>query len=121
MSDHEQPPAPQSAGPEGAVPGSAGQGGVPGSAGQGGVPAEAVEAARVRLAEWLTAEAPRPELAATPEDLADWQAQPAEEYLVFVPPGYANRVFLVADHGISSFAPSEMSLEQAMAAGRPQA
>ncbi|WP_020384849.1 hypothetical protein [Kribbella catacumbae] len=84
------------------------------------VPAEIAEAARVRLAEWLTAEAPTPELGATPEDLADWTAHQAEEYLVFVPPGYANLLFLVAEHGISSFAPSEQSLEQAMAAARPQ-
>jgi hypothetical protein len=43
-----------------------------------------------------------------------------EEFLVFVPPGFANLIFLVADHGISSFAPSEQTLEQAMAAARPQ-
>jgi len=85
------------------------------------VPAEVVEAGRVRLAEWLTAQAPSPDLGATPEDLADWQARPAEEFLVFVPPGYANQVFLVAEHGVSSFAPSEQSLDEAIAAARPQA
>ncbi|TCO28194.1 hypothetical protein EV652_106179 [Kribbella steppae] len=84
------------------------------------VPAEVAEAGRVRLAEWLTAEAPTPELGATPEELADWTAHQVEEYLVFVPPGYANLLFLVADHGISSFAPSQQSLEEAMAAARPQ-
>ena len=84
------------------------------------VPDEVAQAGRVRLAEWLTAEAPRPELGATPENLADWAAYQAEEYLVFVPPGYANLMFLVADHGISAFAPSEQSLEQAMVAARPQ-
>lgn len=85
------------------------------------VPAEVIEAGRVRLAEWLTAQAPSPDLGATPEDLADWQARPAEEFLVFVPPGYANQVFLVSEHGVSSFAPSEQSLDEAMAAARPQA
>jgi hypothetical protein len=81
---------------------------------------EDAQAARVRLAEWLTAAAPRPELAAAPEDLAAWAAHQAAEYVVLVPPGYANLLFLVADHGISSFAPSEQTLEQAMVAARPQ-
>jgi hypothetical protein len=84
------------------------------------VPEEVARAARMRLAEWLTAQAPRPELAATPEELADWTAHQTEEYVVLVPPGYANLLFLVADHGISSFAPSEQTLEQAMVAARPQ-
>lgn len=84
------------------------------------VPDGVAQAARVRLAQWLTAQAPRPELAATPEELADWTARQAEEYVVLVPPGYANLLFLVADHGISSFAPSEQTLEQAMVAARPQ-
>lgn len=81
---------------------------------------EDAQAARVRLAGWLTAQAPRPELAATSEDLADWTAHQAAEYVVLVPPGYANLLFLVADHGISSFAPSEQALEQAIVAARPQ-
>jgi hypothetical protein len=83
-------------------------------------PDDVAQAGRVRLAEWLTAEAPSPELGATPEELADWPAYQVEEFLVFVPPGFANLIFLVADHGISSFAPSEQTLEQAMAAARPQ-
>jgi hypothetical protein len=83
-------------------------------------PPEVAQAGRVRLAEWLTAEAPTPELGATAEELADWAAYQVQEYLVFVPPGYANQMFLVADHGISSFAPSEQTLEQAMVAARPQ-
>ncbi len=84
------------------------------------VPAEVAEAGRVRLAEWLTAAAPTPELGATPEQLADWTAHQVEEYLVFVPPGYANLVFLVAEHSISSFAPSEQTLAEAIVAARPQ-
>jgi hypothetical protein len=84
------------------------------------VPDEVAQAGRVRLAEWLTAEAPTAELGATPDELADWAAYQAEEFLVFVPPGYANQIFLVAEHSISSFAPSEQTLEQAMAAARPQ-
>jgi hypothetical protein len=83
-------------------------------------PDEVAQAGRVRLAEWLTAEADSPELGTTAEELADWPAYQAEEYLVFVPPGFANRIFLLADHGISSFAPSEQTLEQAMEAARPQ-
>ncbi|MFG1814148.1 hypothetical protein ACGFIF_10315 [Kribbella sp. NPDC049174] len=84
------------------------------------VPAEIADAGRVRLAEWLTAEAPTPELGATPEELADWSAHQVEEFLLFVPPGYANLMFLVAEHGISSFAPSEQTLEEAMVAARSQ-
>jgi hypothetical protein len=84
------------------------------------VPAEVAEAGRVRLAAWLTAEAATPELGATPEDLAEWSAHQVEEYLLFVPPGYANLMFLVAEHGISSFAPSEQTLEEAMVAARPR-
>ena len=81
-------------------------------------PAEVAQAGRVRLAEWLTAQAPEPGLGATAEELADWAAYQVEEYLLFVPPGYANLLFLVADHGISSFTPSEQTLADAMAAAR---
>lgn len=84
------------------------------------VPDEVAQGARVRLAEWLTSQAPRPELGTTPEELAAWRAYHAGEYVVLVPPGYANLLFLVADHGIRSFAPSEQTLEQAMAAARTQ-
>lgn len=84
------------------------------------VPAAVVEAARVRLAEWLTAQAPTPELGATPEDLAEWAVRPEGEFLLFIPPGYANQLFLVAEHGISSFAPSMQTLDDAIAAVRKQ-
>ncbi|TDD28018.1 hypothetical protein E1218_08785 [Kribbella turkmenica] len=83
-------------------------------------PDDVAQAGRVRLAAWLTAEAPGPDLGATPEELADWPAYQVEEFLVFVPPGFANLIFLLSDHGISSFAPSEQTLEQAIAAARPQ-
>ncbi|GAA0585220.1 hypothetical protein HPO96_10320 [Kribbella sandramycini] len=79
----------------------------------------AIEAARARLAEWLTAQSPDdPEYAATPEDLAGWDARPQDEFLLFVPPGYANQIYLVADRGISVFAPSQTTLEDAIAAAR---
>ncbi|MGW7683055.1 hypothetical protein ACWGID_20140 [Kribbella sp. NPDC054772] len=84
------------------------------------VPDDVAQAGRVRLAEWLTAESSDPDNSATPEDLAEWAAYQAEEYLVFVPPGYSNLMFLVADHGISSFQPSLQSLDAAMIAARPQ-
>ena len=82
------------------------------------VPDEVARAGRARLAEWLTAQAPEPELGTTPEELAGWAAYQVQEYLLFVPPGYANLLFLVADHGISSFVPSEQTLAGAMAAAR---
>jgi hypothetical protein len=83
-------------------------------------PDDVAQAARVRLAEWLTAEAGNPELATSVEELAAWPAYQAEEFLVFVPPGFANRMFLLGDHGITSFAPSEQTLAQAMTAARAQ-
>lgn len=85
------------------------------------VPDEVAQAGRARLADWLNAEAPTPEHRTSPEELAAWAAYQAEEYLVFVPPGYSNVMFLVADHGITSFQPSQQSLDQAMIAARPQA
>lgn len=81
-------------------------------------PEDVAQAGRVRLAEWLTAEAPSPELGTTPDELAEWTAYQVEEFLLFVPPGYANLMFLLSDHGISSFQPSEQTFEQAMAAAR---
>jgi hypothetical protein len=83
-------------------------------------PDEVAQAGRVRLAEWLTAQAASPELGTTVEELAEWPAYQAEEFLVFVPPGFTNRMFLLADHGITSFAPSEQTLPQAMEAARSQ-
>ena len=83
------------------------------------VPAEQIEAARVRLAAWLTAQVPdNPELGTTPEELADWRVRPEQEFLLFIPPGYANRMFLVAEHGISGYAPSQTTLDEAIAAAR---
>ncbi len=86
--------------------------------GQTAVPDGIARAGRERLAEWLTAQASEPEFGATPEQLADWTAYQVEEYLLFVPPGYSNLMFLVADHGISSFAPSEQTVGAAMVAAR---
>ncbi|MFI5694925.1 hypothetical protein ACIA58_23935 [Kribbella sp. NPDC051586] len=75
-------------------------------------------AARVRLAEWLSAEDPEYPVAA--DDITDWSVEREAEFLVFVPPGYANQVFLVADHGISWYAPSQKRFEDAVAAARAQ-
>ncbi len=84
-------------------------------------PDDVAQAGRVRLAEWLTAEADgNPELATSVEELAAWPAYQAEEFLIFVPPGFANRMFLLGEHGITSFAPSEQTLDQAMTAARTQ-
>ncbi|WP_350275965.1 hypothetical protein [Kribbella sp. HUAS MG21] len=82
------------------------------------VPDEVADAARARLAEWLTAQAPEPELGATPEELAGWVVYQVQEYLLVVPPGYANLLFLIGAHGIVSFAPSERTVADAMAAAR---
>jgi hypothetical protein len=75
--------------------------------------------ARTRLAEWLTAQTPDdPELAATPEDLAGWDVREQDEFLLFIPPGYANQIYLVGERGISVFAPSQTRLEDALASAR---
>lgn len=82
------------------------------------VPDEVARAGRVRLAQWLTDQAPDRGLGAAPEDLAGWGAYQVEEFLLLVPPGYANLMFLVGEHGVWSFAPSEQTLATAMAAAR---
>jgi hypothetical protein len=81
-------------------------------------PDDVAQAGRVRIAEWLTAQAPTPELGTAVEELADWTAYEVEEFLLFVPPGYANLMVLLTEQGISSFQPSEQTLEQAMVAAR---
>jgi hypothetical protein len=55
----------------------------------------AVEAARGQLADWLTAQAPSPELG-----------------------GYSSQHFLVSGQGVTSFSPSQQTLEDALAAAR---
>jgi hypothetical protein len=75
-------------------------------------------AGRAQLADWLSRQ--DPEFPVTADELADWSVERRAEFLVFIPPGYANQVFLVADHGISSYAPSRQRLEDALAAARVQ-
>jgi hypothetical protein len=81
---------------------------------------EVAQAGRERLAEWLTAEAPTPDLATSAEELAEWSAYQVEEFVLFVPPGYANLMYLVSEHGITSYQPSMQSIQQAMSAARSQ-
>jgi hypothetical protein len=61
-----------------------------------------------------------PEYPVTAEELVDWSVEREAEFLVYVPPGYANQVFLVADRGISWYAPSRQRFEDALAAARAQ-
>jgi hypothetical protein len=96
-------------------------------AAESGVPAEsavpedpAVVAARDQLIGWLNSKALAPEYGVTAGDLEAWEVRPAEEFLLFVPPGYANQLFLVADDGITAFSPSTTSLDDAVAAARSQ-
>ena len=48
----------------------------------------------------------------------DWQVRPEQEFLLFIPPGYASRIFLVAQHGISGYTPSQTTLDEAIEAAR---
>ncbi|MFG1909948.1 hypothetical protein [Kribbella sp. NPDC048928] len=87
-----------------------------GPAGQQAVSAADAAEGRARLAAWLSAQDPAEPVAV--DQLADWSVEQEAEFLVFVPPGYANQVFLVAEHGISWYAPSQKRFEDAVAAAR---
>ncbi|HEY3560143.1 MAG TPA: hypothetical protein VGL05_21890 [Kribbella sp.] len=89
-----------------------------GQAGDQVVSADEAARARARLASWLSAE--DPEDPVTADELLDWPVTREDEFLVLVPPGYANQVYLLADHGISWYAPSRQSFEDALAVARAQ-
>ncbi|HZX03894.1 hypothetical protein [Kribbella sp.] len=74
--------------------------------------------ARRRLAGWLAEQAAGPEYSVTEQDLADWDAERVDEFVVLTPPGYANQVFLVGDESVDSYAPSRTSFDDALAAAR---
>jgi len=73
--------------------------------------------AREQLAAWLAEHSATPE-ECTVEALESWDTQQVDEWLMFDPPGFANRLFLVADDNVFDFAPSEQSLPEALAAAR---
>lgn len=75
--------------------------------------------ARGLLAGWLAQHSVAPD-SWTPETIADWRTTPVEEWLAFVPPGIANRVFLVADGTVYSFSPSQLGMDDALAAARAE-
>ncbi|MEV0804100.1 hypothetical protein AB0I34_40855 [Kribbella sp. NPDC050281] len=77
----------------------------------------AVAEARTVLAAWLAQHSVAPDTW-TPEALQGWHTSHAEEWIVFTPPGNANRLFLVANGTVFSFAPSELSLANAVVAAR---
>jgi len=93
---------------------------VPEPAAEGVVPDAALAAARERLAGWLNSKALTPDYGVTTGDLAAWEVRPVAEFLLFVPPGYANQLFLVAEDGITAYAPSRTTLDEAVAAARPR-
>ncbi|MEV5967909.1 hypothetical protein AB0L70_39450 [Kribbella sp. NPDC051952] len=76
-------------------------------------------AARELLAGWLAQHSVAPD-SWSPETIADWRTTPVEEWLAFVPPGIANRVFLVADGTVFSFAPSRLGMDEALTAARAE-
>jgi hypothetical protein len=73
--------------------------------------------ARTVLAAWLAQHSVAPDTW-TPEALQGWHTAHAEQWIVFMPPGNANRLFLVANGNVFSFAPSELSLANAVVAAR---
>lgn len=80
------------------------------------VPDAEAAAGRIRLAEWLNSQGL--DYTVTPEALMAWSVRREAEFLVFVPPGYANQVFLVAEHGISWYAPSRTRFDDALVDAR---
>jgi hypothetical protein len=75
--------------------------------------------ARELLAGWLAEHSVAPD-SWTPKSIADWRTTPIDEWLAFVPPGAANRAFLVADGTVYSFAPSQLAMDDALAAARAE-
>ncbi|TCC45114.1 hypothetical protein E0H75_31900 [Kribbella capetownensis] len=78
-----------------------------------------VTEARTVLAAWLAQHSVSPDTW-TPEALQGWHTSHAEEWTVFTPPGNVNRLFLVANGIVFSFAPSELSLASAVLAAREE-
>jgi hypothetical protein len=76
-----------------------------------------VAEARTMLATWLAEHSVAPDTW-TPEVIEGWRTTRAGEWLLFQPPGYANRAFLVAGSDVFSFAPSRHTLAEALAAAR---
>ncbi|GAA1582969.1 hypothetical protein [Kribbella karoonensis] len=75
------------------------------------------EDARAVLADWLARRSLAPDNW-TADALRQWDCTQQDEWLAFVPPGSANRVFLVDDRTVYDYAPSESSLADAIAAAR---
>jgi len=73
--------------------------------------------ARTVLANWLAQHSVAPD-SWTPEALEGWRVSQVDEWLMFTPPGSANLLFLVANGNVFSFAPSELSLADAVVAAR---
>lgn len=86
----------------------------PEAQGQPGVPAERLAAGQERLAAWRTENSSLPGRTVTPADIEKYTVKPFEEWLVFSPPGRANRAYLVSGDTVYSFAPSQESLETAV-------
>jgi len=78
-----------------------------------------VTEARTVLAAWLAQHSVSP-ATWTPEALQGWHTSHGEEWIVFTPPGTVNRLFLVANGNVFSFAPSELSLANAVLAAREE-
>jgi len=81
---------------------------------------ERVAAARERLAAWMTEKSPVSGRHFAGEDLVGFSVGSRDEWLTFTPPARANRVYLVSDDTVYSFAPSRETLESAIENARAE-
>ncbi|MGW6278192.1 hypothetical protein [Kribbella sp. NPDC055071] len=77
-------------------------------------------AARERLAAWMTEKSPITGRHFSADDLAEYTVTTRDDWLIFTPPARTNRVYLVSDDTIYSYAPSRETLETAIANAQAQ-
>ena len=82
------------------------------------VPADRLAAAQVLLAAWMTAHSTVSKRTTDPDDLADYQVMPRDEWLVFSSPSRSNRAYLVSETTVYSFAPTMETVDTALASAR---
>jgi len=81
----------------------------------------AIDQARQVLSGWLGAHFIDPDGSLAPEALATWRSGRIDEWLVFEPPGYVNKLFLVSGEMVYPYSPSQLSAQEAVAAARASA
>jgi hypothetical protein len=82
------------------------------------IPAEQLDEARTTLGAWLLANSADPAGTIDPAALAQYEYRALAEWLMFWPPSYANRAYLVSGNTVYSFALSRESDDEALANAR---